>query len=122
MSSMSMLRKAREDNLAMSALLKHATGERLTTEEKAVIEEFKKARELEARLAEKYDIGGAITKALRNRQGSKPVQFDSGAAMKDIGSSPRVQKKVKDGIDRKKNVKGVNWSNGTDPTGRKRKR
>jgi hypothetical protein len=74
MSSQSMLKKAREDNLAMSALLKQVTGERLTTEEKAVIEEFKKARELEARLAEKYDISGAITKALSGRPSGYSVR------------------------------------------------
>jgi hypothetical protein len=61
--------RLKQDNLILSALVKKAAGEKLSSDEAEVLAELKEARELEARLAEKYDIGGAITKALSGSSG-----------------------------------------------------
>lgn len=69
MSAQTTIQKLREDNLAMSALLKTQAGEPLSPEEKEFVAQLRKNAELEQRLAERYDLGGAILKALRNPSG-----------------------------------------------------
>ncbi len=89
--------RLKQDNLILSALVKKAAGEKLNSDEAEVLAELKKARELNARLVERYDLGGAIEKALRNRQGGgNTVAFDSADAMERIGRSTLAREKVKE--------------------------
>jgi hypothetical protein len=86
------IRKLREDNLRMSALLKRASGEPLTAEEKEYIEELAKARALTERLEQQYDLDGAIRKALRSPKGLTNANPDTTELLKNALFSDSAKK------------------------------
>lgn len=67
------IQRLKAENTAMSALLKRATGEPLNDAEREYVAETAKSHALENRLREKYDLSGAISKALRSA--GKPVNL-----------------------------------------------
>jgi hypothetical protein len=114
MSAQDTIRKQREQNAVMAALLKRATGETLSAEDRALLAEFAKARQLEQALRERYDLAGAIEKALRRparagvvvkstaREGKQDVQPGLGAWIPDLeamaedaAKKPHVRKRFK---------------------------
>jgi hypothetical protein len=65
MSSQTTKARLREENATMAALLKRATGEPLTAEDREILVEVAKHAALERRLRETYTLEGAIEKCLR---------------------------------------------------------
>ena len=56
--------KLKGENLILTALLKRASGEPLTKAETEILVEVAKSRALEIELRQKFELGGAIEKAL----------------------------------------------------------
>jgi hypothetical protein len=66
MSAQTTIANLRYENLVKTALLKRACGEPLNAQEREVMDEIAKARELDRALREKFELGGAIEKVLRS--------------------------------------------------------